>query len=202
MSDRYNYGYGAQSGASYLPASTNDRHENAQDASSAPVNDNKPYALSPGQGFESSRGTKECSDEVPSTTKSCASPDGSFQQQTTVGQDKPGKDHPFMIKTSRSTTSNGSTVINRSEFHWAITPSKDGKTRFVDYKMTLDRQVYDRYGGEISSSHQPFQGTFKNDGQALPFEQPLHCEGSCDETRPGDEQSKMRDRHLRAWRRA
>jgi hypothetical protein len=199
MNDRCNYDYGAQSGASYPPACATDQHEHPHDHSSTPVNDNKPYSVSPGPGFKSSRGTQESSDEVASTTKLCASPDGSFKELTTVGQDQPGKNHPFMIKTSTFKTFNGDTIINRKELHWTIKPSKDGKARTVDYKVTLDRRIYDSYGRETASSHlAPVQGTFSNDGAPLLFEQPVRCRWSRDETRSSDEESKTRDRDLRA----
>lgn len=199
MNDRCNCGYNAQSGASYPPACATDQHEHA----SAPGHDNKPYSVSPGPDFNALRGTKECSDDAAPTTKVCASPDGSFKELTTIGQDQPGKNHPFMIKTSMFKTFNGGTIVNRKELHWAIKPSKDGKTRTVDYRVTLDKHVYDRYGRETASSHlNPVHGTFNNDGSPLLFEQPVRCPWSRDEAQSSDEESKRRDRHVRARRTA
>jgi hypothetical protein len=203
MDDHYNFGYGAQSGASYAPADMTGQQQAAHGHAAAAADDRKPYSMSPGPGFAAPAGAKLAANATPSTTRLFAQPDGSFKEWNTLGQDQPGKDHPFMIKTSRFTCSDGSTLINRSEFHWTIRPSKDGKSRMVDYRMTRDQHIYDRSGRETLSTRQgTFAGTFKNDGQALPFEKPVHGELLHTATPSDDEQSKQRNSHLRAWRRA
>jgi hypothetical protein len=186
MSTRYNYD---PLGAGHLPMNTaGPQHDAAHGKATAPAPRNQPFSASPGAAFPSAGKPKQ---------SYCVSPDGRSRTWTTVGQDQPGAQHPFLKRTFQFTSPDGITTVRTLDIHWAITPSKDGKTRSVRYETNQDDRTYDKTGRELAPHHKKsFKGSFQNDGSALPFEEPLRCAWHHDTHRPDDEQAKAR-RHPR-----
>lgn len=163
--------------------------------------DVKPFSVSSAGAFPSG-GTKEGAGEADAGMHCKVSPDGRSKTWTTIGQDQAGKDHPFMQKVVRYKSSTGLTVVNKTQTHWTLATSKDGKTRHVHYQTTLDEAVYDASGREYSHHKRSYNGSFDTD-KPLPFESPSPSAGSGGVGWDSDDQArKRRDEDRNASRQA
>jgi hypothetical protein len=191
MSTRYDY---RSPGTGHVPMNAATQPNPPQTAapgrSTVHTRGNKPFSTSPGKPFPPAGHPR----------KTCfVSPDGRSKTWSTVGQDTSGPQHPFMKRTYQFTSPEGITTIKTVETHWTITPSKDGKTRNVRYQTTQDDRMFDRSGRALGPHRrQSHQGSFADEGQRLPFEQPLLDPWPRDGHRRDDQQARARNHHRQA----